>query len=318
MKTPTTRTPPRGLTLAAVAAIAIGTGLLLAALAVALWGNQPLGAAQQQAREPSTPTQRSQQSQQATVLGVYDADSVLVLARGNGPLPTDAPVRVWLLGVSAPDPNGCADRMVASSRAQLAELVGVHHRVMLEFDHYHLDTYRRWQAWIFDRDDSLVNADLVRAGLARAYPMPDQRYNADVLAAEASAQGARRGLWPHCGTDQGWPPPVDTAGGHSAGGGGATADAGVRPVEQPTAGRRMRADWSPPRPVVGLLLGGAGLGGYAVSLRLRPYTACHVCKGKGRHHGTVFTYAFGPCKTCDGTGRKLRWGTRTFRRNVKP
>jgi DnaJ-class molecular chaperone len=35
---------------------------------------------------------------------------------------------------------------------------------------------------------------------------------------------------------------------------------------------------------------------------------CEACKGKGRHQGSVFTYAHRQCHKCSGTGRKQRLG----------
>ncbi len=61
--------------------------------------------------------------------------------------------------------------------------------------------------------------------------------------------------------------------------------------------------------VVIVLLAGAG---YFLSLRLHPLRRCPVCKGTGRHHGGVYTYAFRPCRACGGRGRKDRLGAKIF------
>jgi len=52
--------------------------------------------------------------------------------------------------------------------------------------------------------------------------------------------------------------------------------------------------------------------GYFVSLRIHPLTRCGLCKGTGRHSGSVYTYASRRCRRCGGTGRKDRFGTRFF------
>jgi DnaJ-class molecular chaperone len=52
--------------------------------------------------------------------------------------------------------------------------------------------------------------------------------------------------------------------------------------------------------------------GYYLSLRAHPYTKCRLCNGRGRHFGTVYTYAHRRCSKCGGTGRKDRLGVRLF------
>jgi DnaJ-class molecular chaperone len=52
--------------------------------------------------------------------------------------------------------------------------------------------------------------------------------------------------------------------------------------------------------------------GYYLSLRAHPYTKCRLCSGRGRHFGTVYTYAYRRCSKCGGTGRKDRLGVRLF------
>ncbi len=52
--------------------------------------------------------------------------------------------------------------------------------------------------------------------------------------------------------------------------------------------------------------------GYYGSLRLHPLTKCKVCKGGGRHFGTVYTSAQRRCRKCGGSGRLDRLGTRVF------
>jgi DnaJ-class molecular chaperone len=52
--------------------------------------------------------------------------------------------------------------------------------------------------------------------------------------------------------------------------------------------------------------------GYYVSLRAHPYTKCRLCNGRGRHFGSVYTYAHRRCRKCGGNGRKDRLGVRLF------
>jgi DnaJ-class molecular chaperone len=52
--------------------------------------------------------------------------------------------------------------------------------------------------------------------------------------------------------------------------------------------------------------------GYFVSLRIHPLAKCSLCKGTGRHYGSVYTYAHRRCRKCGGSGRKERFGKRLF------
>jgi len=53
--------------------------------------------------------------------------------------------------------------------------------------------------------------------------------------------------------------------------------------------------------------------GYFISLRLHPLTKCRLCKGTGRHFGSMYTYAQRRCRKCGGNGRVDRLGVRLFR-----
>ena len=52
--------------------------------------------------------------------------------------------------------------------------------------------------------------------------------------------------------------------------------------------------------------------GYFVSLRIHPLAKCRLCKGTGRHSGSVYRYANRRCRRCGGSGRKDRFGNRFF------
>ncbi|MEU4195213.1 hypothetical protein AB0E69_25160 [Kribbella sp. NPDC026611] len=49
---------------------------------------------------------------------------------------------------------------------------------------------------------------------------------------------------------------------------------------------------------------------YVVSLSLHPNAKCGRCKGAGRHHGSLFSYAQRPCSSCKGRGVHPRIGRR--------
>ena len=61
-----------------------------------------------------------------------------------------------------------------------------------------------------------------------------------------------------------------------------------------------------------LLLLMAAFALYVVSLSLHPNAKCGRCKGAGRHHGSVFSYAQRPCSSCKGRGIQPRLGRRLF------
>jgi DnaJ-class molecular chaperone len=58
-----------------------------------------------------------------------------------------------------------------------------------------------------------------------------------------------------------------------------------------------------------VLIAGAG---YLFSLRVHPLKRCPMCKGQGRHFGSVYTYSQRRCRHCGGFGRKDRLGTKIF------
>jgi DnaJ-class molecular chaperone len=61
-----------------------------------------------------------------------------------------------------------------------------------------------------------------------------------------------------------------------------------------------------------LLLLMAAFAVYVVSLSLHPNAKCNRCKGAGRHHGSIFSYAQRPCTSCKGRGVHPRLGRRVL------
>jgi hypothetical protein len=57
-----------------------------------------------------------------------------------------------------------------------------------------------------------------------------------------------------------------------------------------------------------LVLAMATFAFYVVSLSLHPNAKCNRCKGAGRHHGSLFSYAQRPCSSCKGRGVHPRLG----------
>lgn len=106
--------------------------------------------------------------------------------------------RVRLLGLDAPEmerDGQPADFLAHKAKAALAGLT-LNRQVHLEYDRLHYDHYGRLLAYVFLPDRTLVNADLVRRGLARVYAIaPNRRYQKDLLAAQQEAIAAHRGIW---------------------------------------------------------------------------------------------------------------------------
>ena len=114
---------------------------------------------------------------------VVDGDTV-VLSTGQ---------RVRYIGVDTPemDPVEPFGREAAEANRQLVEGKAVR----LEKDVSETDRYGRLLRYVWV-DDTMVNLELVRRGLAeaKAYP-PDTRYQLLLEAAEAEAKLAGRGMW---------------------------------------------------------------------------------------------------------------------------
>ncbi|MFZ5448579.1 MAG: thermonuclease family protein [Thermodesulfobacteriota bacterium] len=125
---------------------------------------------------------------QARVEQVIDGDTV-VLAGG---------VKVRVLGIDAPEmerDGQPADFLAHKAKATLADLT-LNRQIGLEYDRSRYDHYGRLLAYLFLPDRTLVNAELVRLGLARVYFVPpNMRHWEVLLAAQQQAIEARRGIW---------------------------------------------------------------------------------------------------------------------------
>ena len=126
---------------------------------------------------------------QAVVVRVIDGDT-FVLAGGR---------HVRVLSIDAPEMEHDArpaDFLAHKAKAALAGLT-LHHKIELEYGPLHYDHYGRLLAYLFLPDHTLVNAVLVRRGLARVYfHSPNLTYQEELLAAQREAIEARRGIWP--------------------------------------------------------------------------------------------------------------------------
>jgi micrococcal nuclease len=133
----------------------------------------------------------------ATVVRPVDGDTLVVEVDGR-----EEPVR--LIGIDTPE-SVAEDRPIEcygpEAKGRTAELLPVGTVVRLERDVEARDRYDRLLAYVIrDGDDVLVNRVLVEEGFAEsvAFP-PNTTRQAELDAAEASARGARRGLWGACG-----------------------------------------------------------------------------------------------------------------------
>lgn len=118
---------------------------------------------------------------------VLDGDTIEVGAR----------LRVRLLGIDAPEIGAGFDTpaaFAAEARRHLASLVAQRY-VRLETEADITDKYGRRLAYVFRDDGLFVNAEMLRAGLARVSARTPLRRLEELRRAEQAAQQARRGLW---------------------------------------------------------------------------------------------------------------------------
>jgi micrococcal nuclease len=105
---------------------------------------------------------------------------------------------VRYIGVDTPEihhEQQTAEPFALAARTLNADLVGSR-RIRLEFDLERFDSYGRTLAYVFLPDGVMVNAALVRSGLAFCLPwQPNVRHADLLLRAQREAMQARRGMW---------------------------------------------------------------------------------------------------------------------------
>lgn len=136
-----------------------------------------------------------------TVVGHVDGDTLRVRTRSG----TET---VRLLGVDTPEtvhPDRPVECWGPEASALLRRLVPSGTRVDLRRDTEPRDPYGRLLARVVRRPDGLdISIALLEAGAARVLIIaPNTTGTAALLAAEARARQARRGLWGHCGNPTG-------------------------------------------------------------------------------------------------------------------
>jgi len=98
---------------------------------------------------------------------------------------------VRLIGINTPETR---ERYSSEAMEYLEQLLE-EGEVTLEEDVTNRDQYDRLLRYVY-AGDTFVNLDMVRQGLAHAYPYePDTRYKEDFEVAEEEAKNAERGIW---------------------------------------------------------------------------------------------------------------------------
>ena len=88
-----------------------------------------------------------------------------------------------------------ADFLAHKAKAVLADLT-LNKTIALEYDRLRYDHYGRLLAYLWLPDHTLVNAELVRQGLARVYFIaPNLRYQKVLLDGPTGGHQAQRGVW---------------------------------------------------------------------------------------------------------------------------
>jgi micrococcal nuclease len=137
-------------------------------------------------QEPAAPATLNESTYM--VERVVDGDTLLLTNKA----------RVRLLGVDTPE-TVKPDHPVEPWGPEATDFTRqflVDGQVRLELGHERKDDYGRWLAFVWV-DDRLLNEELVRAGLSPAvtYSLRSPPMKRRLLAAQAEAEEARRGIW---------------------------------------------------------------------------------------------------------------------------
>ena len=121
------------------------------------------------------------------VIRVVDGDTIHCLQDKDT-------LKVRLLGIDAPEMD--QGRYGKRARTALALLLPLRRKVWLELDVQEQDVYGRLLAFIWTREDLLVNEEMLREGFALVDVRPPNVKYEDVLReAAAQARRSRRELW---------------------------------------------------------------------------------------------------------------------------
>jgi micrococcal nuclease len=166
----------------------VGTGLVLAALGLLLYGPS---FDVLDVQEPSTPLDASTEMEEV-VERVIDGDTVEL---SNG-------MRVRYIGVDTPEIrqhiNGQwtyrPQRLAEEARAFNQSLVEGK-KIRLVYDEERADRYHRQLAYVFV-EDLFVNAEMIRSGYARVFiHSPNLKYSSLFLKLQRQARNQQKGVW---------------------------------------------------------------------------------------------------------------------------
>lgn len=160
-------------------------------IAVAIVGALTLGGGAVATVATVAAVNEANNSDEATIDRVIDGDTVDVRMYGDVH-------RVRLLNINSPEDNagtGVTECMGAEATAALAGLLPEGTTVTLRYDSDRNDRYDRLLAGVFV-DDTLVNAEMAREGLAVPLVVGDnERFIREVQSAEAEARESRAGIF---------------------------------------------------------------------------------------------------------------------------
>lgn len=108
-------------------------------------------------------------------------------------------MKVRLTGIDAPEPRNSGKKLKgyfgSESSSYLTRLIGGQ-EVRFEYDVSRLDRYGRTLAYVYLRDGTFVNAELVKNGYATVMTIPPNVRHADEFVKLAEkARKQKRGLW---------------------------------------------------------------------------------------------------------------------------
>jgi len=130
-------------------------------------------------------------AEQAHVLKVRDGDSVLIEVHG---IRTDA----RLIGIDAPEWKQEYGKEAKAFAVNFCS----RGPVTLEYDMNRYGPFNRLQVYIW-KDGKMLNAEIVRAGLALASPYKsNKKHKANLKKAQAEAKAAKTGFWAKGGLNQ--------------------------------------------------------------------------------------------------------------------
>ncbi len=148
--------------------------------------------------EPAVPPR----AQPVVVTRHTDGDTLHVAAAAPGVLPRGADITVRLLEIDTPesvDPGAPPQCYAVRASLRLAALAPLGSRAWVLPDRELEDPYGRALMYLWNSHGVLVNRALVEQGMARAvlYP-PNDRFIAQMRAAQRRAEARSRGLWGGC------------------------------------------------------------------------------------------------------------------------